>query len=85
MYSIATVSIGEELPMKYWSSSKFISTLNLNDASPSQDVINKIQKINLFLEVAESNTRLGNFYEAQQLLFKAQAYTSKLKGCKSCV
>lgn len=63
----------------------FISTLNLNCDNISSDLINRIQRINLFLEAAESNTRLGNFFEAQQLLFKAQKYTTKLKGCKTCV
>lgn len=64
---------------------EFIVSTDLNCHEFSKELIERIQKINLFIEAAESNTRLGNYEEAQQLLFRAQKHISKLKGCKVCV
>lgn len=64
---------------------KFIVALDLNCSSFSNEIVDKIQKITILMEAAESNTRLGNYYEAQSLLFKVQKLVNKLKGCKACV
>lgn len=63
----------------------FINSVNLNCNDFSKDIIDRIQKINFFIEAAESNTRMGNYCEAQETLFKAQKMISKLKGCNLCV
>lgn len=64
---------------------KVILSFDLQCNDFSSEILNKIKKINLYLEAAESNTRLGYYCEAQDLLFKAQKMISKLKGCKVCV
>lgn len=62
---------------------EFILSLSSND--PSNELIEKVNKINFILEAAESSTRVGDFCSAQELLFKAQKMIKKLKNCKSCV
>lgn len=64
---------------------KYISTLSLTCDEFSKEVLERINKINLFLQGAEANTRLGHYCEAQELLFKVQKMMSKLKKCKACV
>lgn len=64
---------------------KFISSMNLSCGDFSKESMDKIQKIFILLEAAESNTRLGKYCEAQELLFKVQKLTKKLNGCKLCV
>ena len=64
---------------------KFISSIDFNCSDFSKDVVNKIQTINFYLEAAESNTRMGDYSTAQDLLFRAQKMISRLQGCKVCV
>lgn len=64
---------------------KAVSTLNLGCGEYSRSYIDKVQKIELFMSAADSNARLGNFCEAQDLLFKVQKLAAKLKKCKQCV
>ena len=63
---------------------KYVASASLRCDCPVKEFIDKVQKINFFIEAADSNTRLGNFREAQELLFKAQKMISKLEGCRTC-
>ena len=63
---------------------RYVASASLRCDCPIKEFIDKIQKINFFIEAADSNTRLGNFSEAQELLFKAQKMISKLEGCRTC-
>lgn len=63
---------------------KYIASANFQCSCLTKEFMSKIQRINFLLEAADSNTRLGNFCEAQELLFKAQKDIDKLHGCKTC-
>lgn len=64
---------------------QYIVDLNLESGDFTKELLDKVQRINMFIEAAESNTRLGNYSGAQSLLFKAQRTLDKLKKCKTCV
>lgn len=61
---------------------EFIVSFNTKYELASQELLNKIQKINFYLEAAEANTRLGNFKEAQELLLRTKRSINKLKYYK---
>ena len=63
---------------------EYIMNLTLECNEFSKEVMDQVQKIQLFLESAESNTRLGMYENAQSLLFKVQKMVKKLKGCQPC-
>lgn len=64
---------------------RYLSSVSLKCEDFNKESIERIEKINLFLQGAEANTRLGQYCEAQELLFKAQKMMEKLKKCRLCV
>lgn len=59
--------------------------LNFCKNEVDQDILKRIQKIDLYIKAAEANVRYGNICEGQELLFKAQDDIKRLVSCKNCI
>ena len=59
--------------------------LNFCKNEVDQDLLKRIQKIDLYIKAAEANIRYDNICEAQELFFKAQDDIKKLANCKNCI
>lgn len=64
---------------------KAFMKFNFNCNEFDKNFIDKLQKIDFYIKAAESNVRLGNHCEAQELMFKSEKEINKLKNCRSCV
>ena len=59
--------------------------LNFCKNEVDQDILKRIQKIDLYIKAAEANIRYDNICEAQELFFKAQEDIKRLANCKNCI
>lgn len=59
--------------------------LNFCKSEVDQDLLKRIQKIDLYIKAAETNIRYDNICEAQELFFKAQDDIKRLANCKNCI
>jgi len=59
--------------------------MNLSCNEFDNKLLDKLQKIDFLMKAAESNVRLGNQCEVQELMFRAEKEINRLKNCKSCV
>ena len=63
---------------------KYIMSITNKCTDYSKEVMDKIQKAIFYLEAAESNARLENYCQSQDLLFSAQKLIENLSKCKTC-